>query len=268
VVIPSLFRLDGRTALVTGVGPGIGAHVATAFAQAGANVVVAARNATRIEDIAHKLTSDGHRAVAVKADVSRAGDLDRLVVEAKSAFGQIDIVFNNAHANPAWTAQQGTEHGLARMESPDKGPFDYSDQDWQVCLDVNVLAPYRLAQAVVPGMKERGAGVIITVLSGAAFRPTLPVVPYGVTKAALHMLTRYLAKACGPEVRVNAICPASISPDGEVWDGFKAHLPDIPLRRPGRAQEVVGAALYLASPASSYSSGEVLFVDGGRINTV
>lgn len=265
-LLPS-FSLAGRVALVTGVGPGIGAHVAEAYAAAGARVVLAARDAGRIEALARTIGDRGHQALAVPADVARPDDLDRLVCAAEDAYGGIDVVFNNAHANPAWTAQQELEHGHARTRRPDKGPLDYSAEDWQACLDVNLLAPYRLAQAVVPGMRERGRGVIVTVLSGAAFRPTLPVVPYGVTKSALHMLTRYLAKACAPEVRVNAICPASISVDGEVWEGFRGHLDQIPLGRVGRASEVVGAALYLASDASSYSSGEVLFVDGGRIGT-
>lgn len=109
----SSFRLDGRTAIVTGVGPGIGAHAA----------------------------------LAVPTDVGRAADLEHLVVEANRAFGGVDVVFNNAHVNPAWTAQTALEHGHARGHRPDKGPFDYSAGDWQSCLDVNVLAPYRLAQA-------------------------------------------------------------------------------------------------------------------------
>jgi NAD(P)-dependent dehydrogenase (short-subunit alcohol dehydrogenase family) len=263
----SAFRLDGRTALVTGVGPGIGAHVATAYATAGANVVLAARDGARITALATELTGRGLSVLAVPADVGREDDLGRLVTAAEAAFGAVDIVFNNAHANPAWTAQVGLAHGHARTSRPDKGPFDYTTADWQACLDINVLAPYRLAQAVVPGMKERGHGVLINVLSAAAFRPTLPVVPYGVTKSALHMLTRYLAKAAAPEVRVNALCPATISVDGEVWEGFRGNLATTPLGRPGRASEVVGTALYLASDASSFSTGQVVFVDGGRVNT-
>ena len=117
-------------------------------------------------------------------------------------------------------------------------------------------------------MKARGKGVIINVLSASAFRVSLPVVPYGVTKAALHTLTRYLAKACGPEVRVNALCPATISVDGEVWEAFRANLATTPFGRSGLASETVGAALFLASDASSYSTGQVVFVDGGRVNTV
>jgi NAD(P)-dependent dehydrogenase (short-subunit alcohol dehydrogenase family) len=241
--------------------------VAQTFAEAGAKLVLCARNAERVHAWVHDLTAQGAQAVAAVGDVSKLEDIHSIVSVAEEAFGHIDVVYNNAHANPAWSAQQGLAHGLARTALPDKGPLEYSTEDWQASFDVNILAPYRLAQAVVPGMKERGSGVIINVLSGAAFRPTLPVVPYGTTKSALHMLTRYLAKACGPEVRVNAICPASISADGTVWEAFRSHLPQIPLGRVGSPADVAGAALYLASDASSYSSGEVLFVDGGRVNT-
>jgi NAD(P)-dependent dehydrogenase (short-subunit alcohol dehydrogenase family) len=260
-------RLDGRTAIVTGVGPGIGSAVGEAFADAGAHVVLCARNEDRIAQLAEQLRSRGAKAIAVRADVGKEADLEALVASAEREFGAVDIVFNNAHANPAWRAQPETKHGFARTQMPDKGALEFTTEDWTVCFDVNVLAPYRLAQAVVPGMKERGYGVIITVLSGTAFRPALPVVPYATTKAALHMMTRYLAKACGPEVRVNAVCPASISDDGSVWEAFRRQLPNIPLQRVGLPAEVAGAALYLASDASSYSTGQVLFVDGGRINT-
>jgi NAD(P)-dependent dehydrogenase (short-subunit alcohol dehydrogenase family) len=265
--LPAAFRLDGRTALVTGVGAGIGLATARLLAEAGARLVLCARQAERVHAWARELSADGAEVVAAPGDVGRAEDLRSVLATAEAAFGQVDIVYNNAHANPAWSGQQALAHGHARTELPDKGPLDYSAEDWQAAFDVNVLAPYRLAQALVPHMKQRGRGVIITALSGAAFRPTLPVVPYGTTKAALHMLTRYLAKACAPEVRVNAVCPASISPDGTPWEAHRAHLPAIPLGRLGRPDEVAAAVLYLASDASSYSSGEVLFVDGGRVST-
>jgi NAD(P)-dependent dehydrogenase (short-subunit alcohol dehydrogenase family) len=266
-VSASPYSLQGRTAIITGVGPGIGTAVAKTFSQAGARVVVSSRTLERVEALAGELRGAGAEAVAVRADVSSEEDIGVLVEATQAAFATVDIVFNNAHANPAWRSQEGLAHGHARSELPDKGPLDFSAEDWQACFDVNVLAPYRLAQAVVPGMKARGHGVIINVLSAAAFRPTLPVVPYGTTKSALHMLTRYLAKACGPEVRVNAVCPATISNDGTVWEAFKQHLAQIPLGRVGRPEDVAGAALYLASDLSSFSSGEVVFVDGGRVNT-
>lgn len=247
------------------MGPGIGAHVAAAYAGAGANVVLAARSRDRIEHLATELVDRGHDVLAVPTDVSRPDDLERLVAAAEERFGAIDIVFNNAHANPAWLSQESPlERSRGGETPPDKDLFDYSTEDWQACFDVNVLAPYRLAQAVVPRMKARGSGVIVTVLSATAFKPTPPVIAYGVTKSALHMMTRYLAKACGPEVRVNALCPATISPDGRT--PFRASAATSPLGRIGAASETVGAALFLASDASSYSTGQVVFVDGGRVN--
>jgi NAD(P)-dependent dehydrogenase (short-subunit alcohol dehydrogenase family) len=125
-------------------------------------------------------------------------------------------------------------------------------------------------------MKARGGGSIINVLTTAAFTPvtTMPLAAYGSTKARLAMLTRYLAKECGPDIRVNAICPGTVAADSESADlraGQPAWAPllaGIPLGRVGVADEVVGAAMFLASPASSYITGQVIFVDGGRVNTV
>jgi NAD(P)-dependent dehydrogenase (short-subunit alcohol dehydrogenase family) len=247
------FRLDGRTAIVTGVGPGIGEHVAKAFAEAGASVVCAARTQERVERVAAEIEAAGGHALAVPTDVSSSGDLDALVAAANDAYGQVDVVFNNAHAGSIAT---------------DLSPWENGDDVWEQAVAVNLLAPYRLARLVIPGMKERGRGSIVTLLTVAAFTPIGPQLAYGSTKAGLQMLTRYLAKVGGPEVRVNAICPGSITPDGAMRDVFVSLVPKTALGRTGRAEEVVGAALLLASDASSYTSGSVLFVEGGRVGTI
>jgi NAD(P)-dependent dehydrogenase (short-subunit alcohol dehydrogenase family) len=139
---------------------------------------------------------------------------------------------------------------------------------WEEAVAVNLLAPYRLARMVVPEMKAVGKGSIITVLTCAAFTPIPPQFAYGSTKAGLHMLTRYMAKVCGPEVRVNAICPGSMSPDGAVRDAFAPHVAKNAIPRTGLASEAVGAALLLASDASSYTTGSVIFTEGGRVSTI
>jgi NAD(P)-dependent dehydrogenase (short-subunit alcohol dehydrogenase family) len=260
------FGLVGKVALVTGVGEGIGLHVVRVFAAAGARVVFCSRNPDRVASMqtAAAQTTDRDDAImGVVADIAEAANIDRLVQTALERFGRIDVVFNNAYTNPAWTSAN-----VVRGTPPDKDTLDYSTEDWEECFNVNVLAPYRLAQHVVPLMQDQGGGSIINVLSVAAFRPAPPAVAYGVSKAALSMLTRYLAKSSGPVVRVNAICPGSITPDGDSWKVFEPLLPKIPAGRVGRASDIGGAALYLASSASDYVTGQVIYVDGGRTSTV
>jgi NAD(P)-dependent dehydrogenase (short-subunit alcohol dehydrogenase family) len=250
------FQLDGKAAIVTGVGPGIGAHVAKAFADVGANVVLAARDAQRIGALADQIKADGGSALAVPCDVGVEADLDRLVEAARDAFGMVDILFNNAAAT-----------AIDRM-----GVFEHRTSDWMDCLNVNLLAPYRLSQKLVPAMKAKGKGSIINVLSTAGFTVLDPLVAYGCTKAGLAMLTRYLAKECAPEVRVNSICAGTTLPVGVPaeeatgpWAGTIAH---VPMKRVGGADEYVGVALLLASEAATYTTGQCIFVDGGRVNTI
>lgn len=247
------FRLDGRTAIVTGVGPGIGEHVAKAYAEVGARVVCAARTGERVERVAKEIQAEGGEAVAVAADVSRAEDLRGLVDAAHETFGPVDVVFNNAHAGSI---------------PIDADPWAIDDEVWETSVAVNLLAPYRLASLVVPEMKAAGRGSIITLLTCAAFMPIPPQLAYGSTKAGLAMLTRYLSTVAGPEVRVNAICPGSMTPDGSTREAFAAHVPKNAIPRAGRADETVGAALLLASDASTYTTGSVVFVEGGRVGTI
>lgn len=249
------FSLQGRTALIAGVGPGIGAHVALAFARAGAAVVLASRSAEKMEGVAARIESEGGRALPVVADVADAADASRLVERANRAFGPIHILFYNAffYEGP---------------HAADQDAFFADDAHWQRSFEVNMLAPYRLARLLAPGMHAAGYGSIITVLSCAAFTPTLPQLAYGSTKAGLHMLTRYLARAGGETIRANCLCPGGISPDGSNDHRFAQHIEKNAIRRPGRAEEVVGAALLLASPASSFTTGQVIFCDGGRVNTL
>lgn len=250
------FRLDGRTAIITGIGPGIGETVARAYAAAGANVVMCARTAEKVHKLAAEIQADGGRALGVRADVGVAEDLDRLIASAGEAFGKVTVLFHNAMSGG------GVGQGRSGLE--------ITDDEWQATLDVNLLAPFRLAKACIPDMKAAGEGTIINVLSTAGFTPVPGIAgwAYGATKAGLAMLTRYMAKECGPEVRANCICPGTIAPDGEVWEIWKPIAERIPLGRVGFAREVAAAALYLASPASSFVTGQTLFVDGGRVNTV
>jgi NAD(P)-dependent dehydrogenase (short-subunit alcohol dehydrogenase family) len=140
-------------------------------------------------------------------------------------------------------------------------------EDWDAPWRVNVMGPFLLAKGCVPMMVARGGGSIVNVLTTAAFLPLSPMAPYGVTKSALWTLTRYLAKECAPAVRANAITPGTTSADGSItFASWHTALPHVPLGRMGLAGETAEAALFLASDASSYTTGQNLFVDGGRVN--
>ena len=253
------FRLDGRTAIVTGIGPGIGEHVAKAFAEVGANVVCSARTASKVERVAKEIRDAGGQAIGVPADASKREDLDNLVARAREAFGSIHIVYNNAAAVDSVI------------------PIDHQDwiwantpEHWDFNLSLQITGVFHLAQLVYPDMQKHGKGSFITVGSCGGFTPILPSIAYGVAKAGLNMLTRHLAKALAPDCRVNMICVGGISPDGQPLDSFSGY--DLAARnaikRIGKASEVVGAALLLASDASSYTTGNFIFVEGGRVGTV
>jgi NAD(P)-dependent dehydrogenase (short-subunit alcohol dehydrogenase family) len=254
--ISGMFRLDGKVAIVTGIGPGIGEYVARAYGAAGAHVIVGSRTESRVMGLAESIRADGGQASGVVVDVTKRADLNRLVGSALELRGQVDVVFCNAPGSSGM--------GL------DVDPLSLTDADWEHSVAVNLLAPYRLAQALVPRMKTGGGGCFINVLSTAGLTPIAGIggMAYGATKAGLQMLTRYLAKECGPQVRANAICPGTIDAAGEMRPMWAETIKGVPLRRVGQAAEVVGAALLLASDAGSYITGQTIFVDGGRVNTV
>ena len=163
----------------------------------------------------------------------------------------IDVLVNNA------TSGGRPYSGLAT-----------SPEQWRDTIEVNVSAPFELCRACVPGMQARGRGSVINVLSTAAFAVVPPMLAYGAMKSALWTMTRYLARECAPAVRVNAICPGTINDGGALkvptWSKL---LPLTALNRVGDPDELACAALFLASDASSYTTGEVVFVDGGRVLT-
>jgi NAD(P)-dependent dehydrogenase (short-subunit alcohol dehydrogenase family) len=244
------FRLDGRTALITGASRNIGAAIGRAFAAAGANLVVNARTAGPLEAFAAEVHARFSVAVTpIAADLSQPAERARLTDELRRGIGDIDVLVNNA------TSGGRPATGL-----------DTPSEMWRDAVEVNVAAPFELCRALVPGMRQRGRGTVINILSTAAFTVVPPMLAYGAMKSALWTMTKYLARECAPEVRVNAICPGTVQEGGTLkvpsWEKL---LPLTALGRVGDPDELACAALFLASDASSYTTGQVIFVDGGRV---
>jgi len=246
---PGPFDLTGRVALVTGGTRGLGLAIARAFSAAGADLVVASRTADACADIAAELRSGGGRALGHPCHVGRWDDLTALVEAAYDEFGRVDVLVNNAGMSPLYSS-------LA----------DVTEELFDKVIAVNLKGPFRLSALVGERMANGDGGSIINVSSTGAVRPTGDIVPYAAAKAGVNALTVGLAHALGPEVRVNAIMPGPfLTTISRGWDmdALARRTRTFPLRRAGLADEIAGAALYLASDASSYTTGSILTVDGG-----
>jgi NAD(P)-dependent dehydrogenase (short-subunit alcohol dehydrogenase family) len=251
VTSPDLFDLTGKVAVVTGGSRGLGLAMCRAFAAAGADVVVASRKAEACEAAAARIAAtSGRRAVGVACHVGRWEDCDRLVDRAYEELGRIDVLVNNAGMSPLYPSLP-----------------DVSEALFDKVLAVNLRGPFRLCALVGPRMAAGDGGSIINVSSIAAVQPSPIEIPYAAAKAGLNNLTVGLARAFGPTVRVNGIMPGPFLTDiSEAWDleAFaQTARTAIPLRRGGEPEEIVGAALYFASGASSYTTGAIIKIDGG-----
>jgi ketoreductase RED2 len=237
--------LTGRVALVTGSSSGIGAAVATAFADLGARVVVNSVSSTAEgEQLADKLPD----ALYVQADVSDPADAKRLVGATVERYGRLDIVVNNAG-----TTTVIPHHDLDAATS----------EIWDRILRVNVVGPWNVIQAAAPHLRASGDGVILNITSLAGVRPVGSSIPYAVSKAALNHMTVLLANALGPEIRVHAVAPGLIdTPWTADWDTVRDAVREAaPLRRSGQPEDVADACVALIG--ARYSTGQVLVVDGG-----
>lgn len=246
-----LHDLTDKVAVVTGGSRGLGKAMVEAFAQRGADVVVASRKLPACEMLASDVAeSTGRRSIGVGCHVGQWDDCDALFDRVMSEFGRCDILVNNAGMSPLY---------------PSLG--EVSEALFQKVVDVNLKGPFRLSAAFGEQMVKDGGGSIINVSSIAAVRPTPIEAIYGAAKAGVNNMTASFAKALAPSVRVNTIMPGPFMTDiSKAWDldafGAMAEK-EIPLGRGGQPEEIVGAALYFASEASSYTTGSVLKIDGG-----
>jgi NAD(P)-dependent dehydrogenase (short-subunit alcohol dehydrogenase family) len=246
------FDLSGKVALITGASKGIGEAIALAYARAGAKIVVSSRKQEAVEAVAEKLRAAGGEALALAAHTGETAAVERLVDAARQTFGGVDIAVNNAATNPYYGPLLGAEESV-----------------WDKILEVNLKGYARVVKAVVPSMKQRGGGKIINIASIAGLRCAPMMGLYGISKAGVLMMTQVLANELAADnIQVNAIAPGFIKTrfSAAVWgnpDTEALVRKATPQGRFGAVEELTGIALYLAAPASSFTTGATFVIDGG-----
>ncbi len=250
----SPFDLTDKVAVITGGTRGIGFAIAQQLAAAGARVVIASRKQANVDASAETLRADGAEVLALAAHTGDDSAVDQLIAQTVDTFGGIDILVNNAATNPHF------------------GPILTADMgQWDKILDVNVKGYFRMAKACVPHMQARGGGKIINIASIAGKAPQPMMGIYSVSKAAVLMLTEVLAAELADDnIQVNAIAPGFVKTrfSGALWQNEtinQALLATIPQKRMADSAEIAGLALYLASDAASYMTGETVVIDGGLL---
>ena len=250
----SLFDLTGKVAVITGSSRGIAKAIAEAMADAGAKVTISSRKPGPCQEVADEINAkhgDG-TAIAVPANISSKEELEAMVDATNKAFGKIDIVCCNAAANPYYGPMEGI-----------------SDEQFEKVLQNNIISNHWLIQMCVPQMRERKDGAIILVSSIGGLRGSPIIGAYNISKAADFQLARNLATEYGKDnIRVNCIAPGLIRTDfaRALWenpDNLKRSLAGTPMARIGEPEEIAGAAVYLASKAGAYMTGQMMVVDGG-----
>lgn len=246
----NVIDMSGKKVLITGGSRGLGRAMALGFAEAGADVAISSRKIDSCEATASEIEALGRKALPVACHVGHWDQCDALVAAVYEAFGRVDVLINNAGMSPIYNSLS-----------------DITEALWDKVIDVNLKGTFRLAAVIGERMAAGDGGAIINVSSVAAIRPRKDIAPYAAAKAGVNALTEALADAYGPKVRVNCIMPGPFLTDiSKAWDmdAFAARARDsIALGRGGEADEVVGAALYLASDHASYTTGAILKIDGG-----
>ncbi len=249
-----LFRLDGKTAIVTGGGRGLGRYMAEALSEAGANVVLCSRKREPLEEVRQEIEARGHKALALECDVTKQEDVEGGVSEAEETFGSVDVVVNNSGAT--WGAP----------------PTEMPSEKFDKVIAVNVRGTFLMSQAAGRRMIERGfGGTIVNIASIAGLLGGHPdymqTVGYNSSKGAVISMTRDLATSWAKhDITVNAIAPGWFPTrmSGGLIEKFEERmLRDIPLRRFGNPEDLKGVVVFLASPAAAYITGQTIVVDGG-----
>lgn len=245
-----LYDMSGKVVLVTGGSRGLGRAMALGFAAQGANVAIVSRKMDACEETAREIEALGVTAFPYAAHVGKWDELEPMVDVVETGLGKIDILINNAGMSPLYPSLD-----------------EMSEELFDKVIAVNFKGPFRLSAIVGKRMQASGGGSIINISSTASVRPTATAEPYSAAKAGLNSITQSFAQALGPDVRVNCIMAGPFLTDiSKAWDmdAFNQRAKaTIPLKRGGQPEEIVGAALYLASDYASFTTGAILAVDGG-----
>ena len=256
MTIFDLFRLDGQVALITGGGGGLGSAMARAFADAGADIAVVGRSSAPLEKVCEEVSQRGRRCVVIRGDVTNTADVQLIVATTVRELGKLTILVNNVG-------------GLGGADEKPLPALDLSEESWTSQIDLNLNSVWRLTKAAVPHMQA--GGVILNMSSIKAFQPGDGSGAYGAAKAALNNLTLSLSQTLAPQIRVNGIAPGPVPTDAfmKARHVTEADFPQVardwgvPLGRLGRPDDVAATALFLASAAGSWITGQTLVVAGG-----
>jgi NAD(P)-dependent dehydrogenase (short-subunit alcohol dehydrogenase family) len=241
-----LFDFTGKIILITGGSRGLGYEMVKAFAARGADLIIASRKLDKCEEVAEEVRSLGRRALAVSAHVGKWDECDRLIEAAYAHFGRVDILINNAGMGPRCPSHE------------------VSEQLFDSVVNLNFKGPFRLASQIAHRMEQGDGGCIINISSTGGAMPLPQVVPYGSSKAALNAMTLSMAHEYGPKVRINTLSAGPFLTDiAKSWSEEARAASPSAYGRPGRPEEIVTAALCLASPASTNITGAMLRCDGG-----